>query len=617
MTGPTDPKAQQLQAMVQLLDQTGQVARVADRSDLVDRLEAAKTRVTDPRLRVVIVGALKQGKSQLVNSLLGVQVCSVGDDETTAVITVIQYGPQASAELVLEAGPEAEPLRVPLPLDEVVGITPDTPRAEGRRVLRVEVSVPSPVLAEGLVLVDTPGVGGKGNPYAASTLNLLPTADAVLWVCDASQECTEPEVRFVRQVLGICPSVACVVTKTDLYPDWRAVVGADHEHLQRGRLAVPLLPVSSLLREHAVRLGDESLNAESGFLDLFAFLRASVANSDVNTRKSVALDVEAVADHVALGLTTELATLRDPDRAAQRIGDLERTRVVAEQLQRKSSLWQQTLADGIADLATDIDHDLRDRLRRVTREAEAAVDEGDPEKEWTELGAWLEDQIATAVGDNFVWAHERSVWLAQKVAEHFADAGAVDLPHVDGSGAESDSVHLAHLADLEAGRVGITQKVLIGMRGSYGGVLMFGLVTTLMGMALVNPISLGAGVLLGTKAYREDKANRVERRRIEAKNAIRRYTDEVSFQVNKESKDRLRLVQRALRDHFQSVAEQTLRSLSESVRAAQEAVTLDAQDRDARMSQIDRQLQVLGEMKHYAMQIGSVELPAAPTAVAR
>ena len=38
---------------------------------------------------------------------------------------------------------------------------------------------------------------------------------------------------------------------------------------------------------------------------------------------------------------------------------------------------------------------------------------------------------------------------------------------------------------------------LIGMRGSYGGVLMFGLLTGLMGLALVTPLSVGAGVILG------------------------------------------------------------------------------------------------------------------------
>ena len=34
---------------------------------------------------------------------------------------------------------------------------------------------------------------------------------------------------------------------------------------------------------------------------------------------------------------------------------------------------------------------------------------------------------------------------------------------------------------------------------------MFGLLTGIMGFALINPISVGAGLLLGGKAYREDK----------------------------------------------------------------------------------------------------------------
>ena len=46
------------------------------------------------------------------------------------------------------------------------------------------------------------------------------------------------------------------------------------------------------------------------------------------------------------------------------------------------------------------------------------------------------------------------------------------------------------------------------------------------------------------------------KRRAEAKAAIRRFADDVSFQVGKESKDRLRLVQRLLRDHFTDIAEQ-------------------------------------------------------------
>ncbi|NKS33713.1 Isoniazid-inducible protein iniA [Rhodococcus hoagii] len=597
-------------ALTSLLDRTSEIASSAGRADLVDRLAVVRRRVVDPRFRVVVVGQLKQGKSQFVNSLLNLSVCSVGDDETTAVPTVVQHAEQVSAELVL-AEPGGETRRVEVPLAELDSVTPSTPLAQGREVLRLEVGVPSPLLADGLVFVDTPGVGGHGNPHAAATLGLLPGADAVLVLSDASQEFTEPELAFLRQVTGLCPAVACLITKTDLYPHWRRIVEADAGHLTRAGIDVPLLPVSSLLRSHAMRLDDRSLHDESGFAALYDFLRERVVDHAAGgLRRAVSLDVHAVVEHLMLSLGSELAALRDPAKGAAAVAELQRAKAVTEELQKKTSRWQQTLADGIADLASDIDHDLRDRLRQVTREAERAVDECDPGKEWDELGEWLEQQIAQSVGDNFVWAHERALWLAEVVAEHFADAGTVELPHLDVGDLDSVLDPVAALSDLESGRIGIAQKVLVGMRGSYGGVLMFGLITTLMGMTLLNPISVGAGVLLGTKAYRDDRETRVVKRRADAKVAIRRFTDDVSFQVGKESKDRLRLIQRLLRDHFTAIAEQTLRSLGDSLRAAQEAAKVESTGRTRRAGEVEQQMAVLETLKGRAAQLFPVDSAA-------
>ncbi|AYJ51615.1 dynamin family protein [Rhodococcus sp. P1Y] len=590
----------QAKQLAELLDRTAAVAQTVGRSDLVSRMELAKERVLDPRRRIVVVGPLKQGKSQFVNSLLNLNVCSVGDDETTAIPTIVQNSDSSFAELVL-AEPGSDAVRVPVPLEELQNITPASPLAQGREVLRLEVNVPSPLLADGLVLVDTPGVGGHGNPHAAGTLGLIPSADAVLVVSDASREFTEPEISFLRQVLGLCPSVALLITKTDLYPHWRQIVDANRAHLAREGLDVPMIPLSSLLRSHALRLNDEELNVESGFPELYAFLRDNVvARADATTRSAVSLDIRSVTEHLTLAMGSELAALRDPERAAAAVAGLQRAKSAAEELHKKTSQWQQTLADGIADLASDIDHDLRDRLRRVTREAEETVDEGDPGSDWIELGDWLEEQIAASVGDNFVWAHERALWLAELVADHFAAAGSVALPDLDLGDLDDVLDPVASLADLETGKTGITQKVLVGMRGSYGGVLMFGLITTFVGLSLLNPISIGAGVLLGTKAYKEDKENRVKARRGEAKMAIRRFTDDVSFQVGKESKDRLRAIQRVLRDHFTSIAEQTLRSLNDSLRAAQEAANVESTERATRTAQLDREMKVVAELNEQA-----------------
>ncbi|AJW40874.1 Isoniazid inducible protein IniA [Rhodococcus sp. B7740] len=569
----------------------------------MDRVEAARSRVLDPRRRIIVVGPLKQGKSQFVNSLLNLTVCSVGDDETTAIPTVVSNAESLSAQLVL-ADPGNEPIRVDVPPEQITTVTPSSPLAQGREVLRLDIGVASPLLADGLVLVDTPGVGGHTNPHAAGTLGLIPSADAVLVVSDASREFTEPELSFLRQVQGLCPAVAVLITKIDLYPHWRQIVEANRGHLDRAGIDVQMLPVSSLLRSHALRLNDEELNAESGFQQLYAFLRDDVvARADVLARSSVSLDVRSVTEHLTLSFGSELAALKDPERAAAAVAGLQRAKAAAEELHKRSSQWQQTLGDGIADLASDIDHDLRDRLRRVTREAEETVDEGDPGKDWPQLGEWLEEQIAASVGDNFVWAHERALWLSELVAEHFASSGAAALPDLDLGDLDNVLDPVSSLADLESGRIGITQKVLVGMRGSYGGVLMFGLITTFVGLSLLNPISIGAGVLLGTKAYKEDKENRVKARRSEAKIAIRRFTDDVSFQVGKESKDRLRQIQRVLRDHFTSIAEQTLRSLNESLRSAQEAAAADNTDRAARIAALEKDMRVVSELNSRAVSL--------------
>ena len=585
------------QALVTLLDDATAAAESAGRGDLVRRLAASKERVLDPRRRIVVVGPLKQGKSQFVNSFLNVTVCSVGDDETTAVPTLVQYADSPHAELVL-AEPGSEPKRVDVPFEQVTTITPTSPHAQGRDVLRLEIGVASPLLSEGLVVIDTPGVGGHGNPHAASVLSLIPAADAVLVLSDASTELTDPEVNFIRQVTGLCSAVACLVSKTDLYPHWRSVVDADRSHLDRANLAVPVFPISSLLRSHAVRLQDKELNAESGFVELFGFLREQVvARADQHVGGSVALDVRSTAEHLTLALGSELAALRDPVKGAAAVRELQRAKVAAEELHRRTSLWQQTLGDGITDLAADIDHDLRDRLRRVTREAEEWVDDNDPGESWDEVGEWLTEQIGAAIGDNFVWAHERATWLGLKVAEHFAETGSVAVPHIDEHSLDDVLEPVESLGDLDSGRIGIGQKVLVGMRGSYGGVLMFGMMTTLAGLTLINPISIGAGVVLGTKAFRDDKEQRLLRRRNDAKIAIRRFIEDVSFAANKESKDRLRQIQRLLRDHFTEIAEQTLRSVNESLRAAQEAATIESSRRAQRGAELEQQLRVLAQLR--------------------
>ncbi|RBY88694.1 dynamin family protein [Blastococcus sp. TF02A-26] len=590
-----------------LLDRALALTALCERPDLHRRLTRVKQRVEAPSVRVLVVGEPKQGKSSLVNALVGAPVCPVADDVATTVPTVVRSGESPRAELLLAGAAAGDDgggttTRLPVPIETVAARVTGT-AAEG--VLQAEVELPRRLLADGLELVDTAGVGGVGAAHSPTTIDLLPSADAVLFVSDASQEFTAPELAFLTQAAALCPTVVCVLTKTDACPDWRRIAELDRAHLHAAEVPAEVLPVSATLGVLALTTQDRELQEESGIGALARYLRREVVErAEALSRRALVHDLSSVAEHLALAVRTELRGLEDPDGREELVGELEEARVAVEELRRRSSRWQQTLADGVTDLLADIDHDLRDRSRVVTREAEEAIDAGDPGPAWRELAEWLDQCIALAVADSFVWAEQRSQFLAEQVIGQFTADSGTALPELTvGSAAEALET-LVDLPAIDSGALPLRERVLIGLRGSYTGVLMTGLVTSLAGLAIINPFSLAAGVLMGRRAYRDDKAQRLSRRQSEAKSIVRRHLDEVVFQVGKQLKDRLRLVQRTLRDTITDTVDEMSQSLADAVKAAQRASRSATAERDAQVRAVRQRL---AELDRLARDVRSLE----------
>ncbi len=601
--------------LVKLVEHGIDLAGVGERPDLRQRLEQTRRRLQETDTRVIVVGEFKQGKSQLINALVNAPVCPVDDDIATSVATVVRHGDSPSAFIVVggdgSSPIDSEPVeeRRPVRLDDLADYVSETGNPGNRLgVAAAEVYLPRRILSGGLSIVDSPGVGGLDSEHSLTTLTALPTADAMLLVSDASQEFTEPEMRFLDQARRICPTVACVLSKTDLYPQWAQVAELNRVHLDRLDPGIPLIPVSSELRLHAARLDDRELNTESGFPVLVTHLRREIlGKAHLIQRQAVARELLSSTEHLALSLQSELSALQDPETTPQMIADLERAQERANALRQQSARWQTTLNDGISDLIADMEHDLRDRLRTIQREAEDAIDETDPGPIWEQFSDWLEQRVASAVSETFVWTHERAQWLSGVVAEHFAQ-DEVRLPVLQVADTEGVLDPVGAVPGLDRGHVSFPQKILIGMRGSYGGVLMFGLLTGIVGMALINPISVGAGLLLGGKAYQEDKEARLKRRQGEAKTIVRRQIEEVIFQVGKQLKDRLRMVQRDSRDHFIEIAEEHHRSLSESVLAAQKAAAGYTLERKKRVGELEVALKRVGTLRKHAQALESEDV---------
>ncbi|WP_143219257.1 dynamin family protein [Actinokineospora bangkokensis] len=579
-----------------LFDDTVRACAAGKRPDLVNRLLDRRAHLVDPGRRVAVVGCAGKGKSQLVNALLGTAVCAVGDDRTTAVPAVVRHAATPFATVVTDERPALGAAEEPL--------TPEaaTARANhlavvGADVRRAEVGLPRALLESGLVLVDSPALGAPGCPGTARAVAVLAEADAVLLVTDATAELSAPEVELLVQVSKLCPVVLVALTKIDIVPGWRRVAEADRRLLAEAGVRAPLLPVSSLLRLAAAETGDKRLNAESGFAELVDALRREVL---ADPTRAAALSAAATA---GLALDQLIAPLRAEFDAGQPAADPAALAAWhaagrrVEELARDAQRWQTLLADDVADLLADVDFDLRDRTRRILREVDDYFEVADPVKVWPEFEGWMTENLTATAEVHSGWLLERFEWTAARIAKQAVPEGVAipsDLLR------EVSAEHVDGLRSPHIEKFSTPQKLFVGLRGSYSGLLMSGLATSLAGLPLINPFSVGAGVAFGARSVFEERGARLKRRQAIAKTTAQRHVDDFFLSYGKETKDAARVIHRALRDRFAAVAQQRRAEATESARAIKRDLDAAAARTGARAAEVRRGLEQLMALRRRA-----------------
>ena len=583
---------------IDLLDTTIQACGKYGRPDLGSRLRDRRTQLLAPTLRVLVLGEQGQGKSELVNALVGAPVCAVGDGLTTKAPTVISYAERAQARIV-RPGPERGALESGPPPGEKVETRTETPvetpiesasaraneTADGTdEQVHAQVGLPAPLLHSGLVLVDTPGIGGAHSARTASVLSELLTADAVVLASDATTELSTSELELLSNVAGVCPAVVVALTKTDLVPGWRRVLEANRAHLARARLDTDVLAVSSSVRIAAARTRDAELATESGFDELHRHLeREWLGQAEALGRRSVATLTSMAIDQL-------LGPLREQLETAQQGGNSEmkaRWRAAGgelEELQREATRVQTVLSDEVTDLMADVEFDLRERTRSILAEAEEYFDAADPSRTWREFEQWLADNLTNAAKTNFDWLLARFDWLARSIAAQSSCAEQKMRAALLPESSPSDPAGNVRMPAVE--HFGVGQKLFVGMRGSYGGLLMVGLATTLADMHLINPISVSAGVAFGVKSVSEELAVRRKRRQAAAKSAAQRHIDDFFLVYNKESKDFARRMQRTLRDRFSEFSQQQRTDVAATVNSLKETIDAETARRSVRAREL-------------------------------
>lgn len=428
------------------------------------------------------------------------------------------------------------------------------------------------------------------------------TVELVLFVAEAGHEYGPRELDMLARLRAHGTPLAGAISKVDIFPRWPDVQRANRHRLQAANLdtpSIPLLPVSAALYETGRQRGDESLMVASGVPQLLEFLRDRIGTRvDPALREAVFGEVRSVAGDLAAVWNSELDTLLSSGQAPQE----RQQRAVAEleRRQQLSAAWQLALNDGVTELMAGVDFDLRDRLREVMEHAEAEITASNPPRNWTKFDESIRGGIEQSVRASFQLARDRAAQLATQVAIKLAgnpdgSPNGVAPPRL--RIADPDEA-MSHIKPMERpDRGGVFARMVNSVRGSYGGILMVGVLTSLAGLSLISVWSIAAGVLLGAFTFWEDHKNGRERGKAEAKMAVSKLMDAANFRVGDELRAQLRAIHRALRDHFTAINDQRLRAASDAVRAAVESSQLSGGQQEARLSEVQNYLAELRQLR--------------------
>ena len=238
-----------------------------------DRLEALLGRLDEGSFHLAVLGQFKRGKSTLLNALLGEAVLPSSVVPLTAIPTRIRSGPVRHVRVDFSDGKSDEVSAVPdaAALAAVLAryVTEEANPGNRLAVAEVEVLHPSPALAHGVVLIDTPGIGSTYAHNTATTMAFLAECDAALFLVSADPPITAVEVAFLREVQERVPRLFFLLNKVDYLSDDEAVAATGFLRRVLAEQAglpphVPVYPVSARRGLAARERGDEAEWRASG-----------------------------------------------------------------------------------------------------------------------------------------------------------------------------------------------------------------------------------------------------------------------------------------------------------------------------------------------------------------
>ncbi len=253
------------------------------------RLAMMRKHLEESAFSIAVVGEFKRGKSTVINALLGSSALPMDVMPATATVTRVVYGRVPTATLVRYDGRKDV---VPIgSLSQHITKIDQEAEARAAEIKEAIVAFPTMFCQNNVEIVDTPGLSDEA-AMTRLTLDIIPKADAAIYVISALSPFSQTEVAFLEKLLDSVDTerVFFVVTHVDRISGARdlqrliqSIQRRIHQVVEarrgKGEANVTIFPISAFNGLNGKETHDNMLYVSSGLPDLERALENYLAQS--------------------------------------------------------------------------------------------------------------------------------------------------------------------------------------------------------------------------------------------------------------------------------------------------------------------------------------------------
>ena len=179
-----------------IANEIAELANSLDNHALLNTFRLQADKIKNTEFHVVVIGQFKRGKSTLINCLLGDDILPTGVIPITSIVTKIKYGESAEA-MISFLNNEI----VKINIEDVAAYISEQYNPQNvKNVQVIDIFYPSEILKNGLVLIDTPGIGSIHKHNTEEAYKHIPQADAAIFLISSDAPISELESEFLADI---------------------------------------------------------------------------------------------------------------------------------------------------------------------------------------------------------------------------------------------------------------------------------------------------------------------------------------------------------------------------------------------------------------------------------